>query len=120
MPAGRAERRPHRGGRPRLPMERRRSIQATVSFSPAEWAAVQERAESAAFSPRVYLRAAALGAPFGSRVDRRALAQLARAGNLLNQAVRYAHMTQRPADVEGTILSAARAIEAATRALLSS
>jgi len=119
MAAGRAER-TRRGGRPRLPLERRRSVQATVSFSPAEWAAVEERAEAAALSPRAYLRSAALGTPLAGRVDRRALAQLARAGNLLNQAVRYAHTTQRPADVEGAIISAARAIEDATRALLSS
>lgn len=118
MPVRRTERRPRRGGRPPLALERRRSIKATVCFNPGEWAAVQERAEAAAFSPRAYLRAAALGVPLGSRVDRRALAQLARAGNLLNQAVRYAHMTQRPADVERAMVSAAHAIEEATRALL--
>ena len=63
--------------------------------------------------------AAIPGRPLSSRVDHKAIVQLSRAGNLLNQAVRYAHMTQRPADVEGAIVSSARAIEQATRALLS-
>lgn len=109
---------PRRGGRPRLPVDRRRTHKSLVSFTGAEWERIETRSETAGLSPAAYLRAAGLGAPLAGRVDRRALAQLARAGNLLNQAVRYTHQTHRPADVERAILSAARAIEEATQELL--
>lgn len=107
-----------RGGRPPLPADRRRRHRIKVSLTDREVATVFERAEFIGVTPARYVREAALGRPLASRVERRALAQLSRAGNLLNQAVRYSHQTQRPADVETAIVSAARAIENATRKLL--
>ena len=109
---------PHPGGRPALPRDRRRLAKSLVSFTVDEWERIERRAEAVGMSPAVYLRHAGLGVSLASRIDRRALAQLARAGNLLNQAVRYSHQTQRPADVEHAIVSAALAIEKATRELL--
>lgn len=113
-----AVRPPRPGGRPRLPRHRRRTRKSLVSFTIHEWERIEEKAAAAGLSPAAYLRAAGLSAPLAGRVDRRALAQLARAGNLLNQAVRYCHQTQRPADVERAIVSASRAIEGATKELL--
>ncbi len=72
-----------------------------------------ERANLAALPLSRYIREAALGRRLSSRVDHKALAQLARAGNLLNRLVRYAHMTHRPADVEAELVAAVRDVERA-------
>ena len=112
-------RRPRLAGRPRLAADRRRRYRVKVSLTEGELSVLRERAEQTSLPLACYVREAALGRPLSSRVDHKAIVQLSRAGNLLNQAVRYAHMTQRPADVEGAIVSSARAIEQATRALLS-
>ena len=112
-------RRPPPGGRPPLAADRRRRHRVKVSLTASELAVLRERAELTSLPLACYVREAALRRPLSSRVDHKAIVQLSRAGNLLNQAVRYAHMTQRPADVEGAIVSSARAIEQATRALLS-
>jgi hypothetical protein len=109
--------RPLPGGRPPLGADRRRHHLVAIRLTTSELATLRERAELSALPLSCYIRDAALGRPLSSRVNHNAIVQLVRAGNLLNQAVRYAHMTQRPADVEGAILSAARAVDEAARAL---
>jgi hypothetical protein len=109
--------RPRRGGRPPLGPDRRRRHRLRLHLTASELATLRERAELTALPLACYVREAALGRPLSSRVNHEAIVQLVRAGNLLNQAVRYAHMTQRPADVEGAIVSAARAIDEAAGAL---
>jgi hypothetical protein len=110
-------RRPLPGGRPPLPADRRRQHLIALRLTKGELATLRERAALTSLPLSCYVREAALGHSLGSRVNHEAIVQLVRAGNLLNQAVRYAHMTQRPADVEGAIVSAARAIDEAARAL---
>jgi len=112
--------RPRRGGRPPLGPDRRRRHRLRLHLTDGELAVLRERAELTALPVSCYIREAALGRRLSSRVNHKALAQLSRAGNLLNQVARYTHMTQRPADVEAALLDAARAVERAVVQLLDS
>lgn len=107
-----------RRGRPPLPAHRRRHRRRIkVSVTEEEYAVLRERAELTALPLSCYVREAAIGRPLAGRVNHKAIVQLVRLGNLLNQAVRYTHMMKRPADVEEAIRSAARSIDEAARAL---
>lgn len=76
-------------------MAEHRTLVKSVRFSPSEWAAVEGRASEVALPPARYLREAALGKRLAPRANARAVHQLARVGNNLNQLARAANATRR-------------------------
>ncbi len=80
-------------------MKRRRQPRLTlvkpIRFAPDEWTKIEERAKLVALPPSAYVRQTALGYRLSSRINERAIAQLARVGNNLNQLARVANTTGR-------------------------
>lgn len=100
-------------GRPRLENRTDRKRPITVSVTPRDRAAIEERAEAAGLPLSVYVRSAALGRPAsrGNPVQKlqevRALIEVnadqARIGNLLKWALKEADSARRTAEIERLI-----------------
>ena len=66
-----------------------------IRFAPEEWQKIQKRAELVSLPPSVYVRQTALGYRLSQRINSKAIAQLCRVGNNLNQLARVANATGR-------------------------
>ena len=73
-----------------------RTVIRSARFTPAEWAAVQERAAEVRLSPARFLRFVALGTPLGRRINAKAVGALNHAGSVLNNCVRLAKRNDQP------------------------
>jgi mobilization protein NikA len=73
-----------------------RTVIRSARFTLEEWAAVEQRADTARLSPSRFLRFTALGTPLGRRVDAEAVVALNRLGVVLNNAVRLALRSGQP------------------------
>ena len=66
-----------------------------VRFAPEEWAKIQTRAAELRLPPSTYFRQTSLGYRLSGRINARAIAELGRIGNNLNQLTRVANATGR-------------------------
>ena len=66
-----------------------------VRFAPEEWNKIRARASEVRLPPSTYIRQTALGYRLSGRINARAIAQLGRIGNNLNQLTRVANATGR-------------------------
>jgi len=66
-----------------------------VRFAPDEWHKIQVRAAEVRLPPTTYVRQTALGYRLSGRINSRAVAELGRIGNNLNQLTRVANATGR-------------------------
>ncbi|MGB5661593.1 MAG: plasmid mobilization relaxosome protein MobC [Thermoanaerobaculia bacterium] len=75
--------------------EPRFTLVKPVRFAPEEWQKIQARAAEVRLPPSTYVRETALGYRLSGRINLRAVAQLGRIGNNLNQLTRVANATGR-------------------------
>jgi len=66
-----------------------------VRFAPEEWDKIQARAAEVRLPPSTYVRETALGYRLSGRINSRAIVELGRIGNNLNQLTRVANATGR-------------------------
>ena len=66
-----------------------------VRFAPEEWAKIRARAAEVRLPPSTYVRQTALGYRLSGRINSRAIYELGRIGNNLNQLSRVANTTGR-------------------------
>ena len=66
-----------------------------IRFAPDEWERITEQAEEVVLPPSVYVRRTTLGYRLSRRINSRAIYQLSRIGNNLNQIARVANATGR-------------------------
>ena len=66
-----------------------------IRFAPDEWEKITKRAEEVVLPPSVYVRRTTLGYRLSRRINSRAIYQLSRIGNNLNQIARVANATGR-------------------------
>jgi hypothetical protein len=66
-----------------------------VRFAPEEWEKIRARAAEARLPPSTYVRETALGYRLSGRISSRAIYELGRIGNNLNQLTRVANATGR-------------------------
>ena len=78
----------------RRPEPRFTSVKA-VRFAPEEWEKIQARAAEVHLPPSTYVRQTALGYRLSGRINSRAVVELGRIGNNLNQLTRVANATGR-------------------------
>lgn len=81
---------------PEPPTQPHRTVIRSARFTPEEWEAVRERAQTAGLSPSRFLRSVALGSPLGRRVNAEAVLALNRVGVNLNNLIRLATRTAQP------------------------
>jgi arginyl-tRNA--protein-N-Asp/Glu arginylyltransferase len=66
-----------------------------VRFAPEEWERILARAAELRLPPSTYVRQTALGYRLSGRINSRAIAELGRIGNNLNQLTRVTNATRR-------------------------
>ncbi len=66
-----------------------------VRFAPEEWEKIQVRASEVRLPPSTYVRQTSLGYRLSGRINARAICELGRIGNNLNQLARLANTTGR-------------------------
>jgi len=71
--------------------EPRFTLVKPVRFAPDEWDKIQARATEVRLPPSTYVRQTALGYRLSGRINSRAVAELGRIGNNLNQLTRIAN-----------------------------
>ena len=64
-----------------------------IRFAPDEWEKIGKNAKLVALPPSVYVRRTSLGCRLSRRINGRAIHQLSRIGNNLNQMARVANTT---------------------------
>jgi len=108
-------------GRARLAAEHLRSVRLVFRATPAEARSVAARAARSGLERSEFLRAMALGRrlppPGVPAINLRAILELARLGNNLNQAVKLVHQGRLSPRIEAILLELLAAIDA-TRASL--
>lgn len=75
--------------------EPRFTLVKPVRFAPEEWDKIQARAAEVRLPPSTYVRETALGYRLSGRINSRAIVELGRIGNNLNQLTRVANATGR-------------------------
>lgn len=102
-------------------MKKRRRPRLTlvkpVRFAPEEWETIRERASFVSLAPSVYVRQTALRYRLSSRVNSRAIHELARVGNNLNLLARRANATGR-VEVSGRLEEVLREVSDAIASLV--
>ncbi len=73
--------------------EPRYTLVKPVRFAPEEWDKIQARAAEVRLPPSTYIRQTALGYRLSGRINARAIYELGRIGNNLNQLTRVANAT---------------------------
>ena len=75
--------------------EPRFTLVKPVRFAPEEWGKIRARAAEVRLPPSTYVRETALGYRLSGRINSRAIYELGRIGNNLNQLTRVANATGR-------------------------
>lgn len=75
--------------------EPRFTLVKPVRFAPEEWDKIRARAAEVRLPPSTYVRETALGYRLSGRINSRAIYELGRIGNNLNQLTRVANATGR-------------------------
>ena len=75
--------------------EPRLTLVKPVRFAPEDWDKIQTRAAEVRLPPSTYVRHTSLGYRLSGRINARAIAELGRIGNNLNQLTRVANATGR-------------------------
>lgn len=75
--------------------EPRFTLVKPVRFAPEEWDKIRARAAEVRLAPSTYVRQTALGYRLSGRINSRAIYELGRIGNNLNQLTRVANSTGR-------------------------
>lgn len=79
----------------RRPPEPRFTLVKPVRFAPEEWDKIRARAAEVRLPPSTYVRQTSLGYRLSGRINARAIYELGRIGNNLNQLTRVANATGR-------------------------
>ena len=86
---------PSQSSRLRRRPEPRFTLVKPVRFAPEEWDKIRARAAEVRLPPSTYVRQTALGYRLSGRINSRAIYELGRIGNNLNQLARLANTTGR-------------------------
>lgn len=83
----------NKGGRPAKPAAEKKTERITVSFTEAQRAGVEAKAEEAGLAVAAFIRSAALGKDVAGKVDAETRRELRRIGVNLNQLAKVANTT---------------------------